>query len=308
MISNYIEFCGWIDNPQEVKLSQTAFGVETISFYNKIAGTGEGKTVLLHKIYEAATGLSFPVWKQEIGDCVSFGYALAVSVLMAVQKSVNAAQQIPGPAATEPIYGGSRVEIGNHNEPRKPSEGDGSTGVWAAQWIKQYGVLLRSKYNNFDLASYSGERAKEWGWKGVPDDLEPIAKQHPVLNYALVTTYEEARDALSNGYPVTVCSNQGFVNKRDDEGFARPYGTWAHCMCFVAVDDAYERPGLLCCNSWGNAWIEGPKRHDQPDGSFWVDAEIVDRMLGMRDSYALSNFVGFEQQNMMAVMKKFNLI
>lgn len=306
MNNKFIQLCGWIDNPEEVIKLQAKFEIGSMQFYNKIAETGKGKIVLLHKVYEAVTKKPFPVWTQEIGDCVSFGYALAVNVLMAVQKSINPLETIPADTATEPIYGGSRVEIGNQGKEYDPTEEDGSTGIWAAEWIKQYGIILRNKYDQIDLSSYSGTKAKVWGWQGVPDSLEPIARKHPVKQYALVTTYEEARDAIANGYPVTVCSNQGFLEKRDEEGFAKPYGTWGHCMCFVAVDDAYKRPGLLCCNSWGN-WINGPKRHDQPNGSFWVDARIVDKMLRERDSYALSNLEGFGSQNMMEVMRKFNI-
>jgi hypothetical protein len=64
-------------------------------------------------------------------------------------------------------------------------------------------------------------------------------------------------------------------------------------MYFVAADDSFRRPGLLLVNSWGPSWISGPTRHDQPPGSFWVDADVVNRMLGMRDSYAISGFEGY---------------
>ena len=89
MNNKFVELCGWIDNPEEVTKLQSRYRIESVQFYNKIADTGKGKIVLLHKIYEAVTGNPFPVWTQEIGDCVSFGYALAVNVLMAVQSSTN---------------------------------------------------------------------------------------------------------------------------------------------------------------------------------------------------------------------------
>lgn len=76
-------------------------------------------------------------------------------------------------------------------------------------------------------------------------------------------------------------------------------GIVAHnCMCFVAV--RYEpRPGLLCLNSWGTSWISGPKYpDDQPDGSFWVDAETATRMLRGRDSFAVSGIEGFPYRNL----------
>jgi hypothetical protein len=47
--------------------------------------------------------------------------------------------------------------------------------------------------------------------------------------------------------------------------------------------------------------ITGPKgdvASDMPDGSFWVDAAVVDRMLRGRDSYAISNLVGFPRREL----------
>ena len=111
-----------------------------------------------------------------------------------------------------------------------------------------------------------------------------------------VRTYEEARDAIANGYPMPVSSSRGFQSKRDKDGFARPEGEWMHCMCFLAVDDAYKRPGLLCVNSWDETWISGPKRHDQPEGTFWVDAEVADGMLRQGDSFAISGYSGYPAQ------------
>ena len=67
-------------------------------------------------------------------------------------------------------------------------------------------------------------------------------------------------------------------------------------MAFVGMDDEFKRPGLLCVNSWPVNWISGPKRHEQPDGSFWVDAEVADSMLRQNDSFALSGFEGYPSQ------------
>src|SRR5690606_38137456 len=108
----------------------------------------------------------------------------------------------------------------------------------------------------------------------------------------LVTTFREAGAAIQSGYPVAVCSGQGFASQRDGQGFAAARGSWAHCMVFIGV--RFDRPGLLCLNSWGPRWIGGPKwPDDQPDGSFWVDARTCDRMLAGRDSFAISGYRGF---------------
>jgi hypothetical protein len=51
-------------------------------------------------------------------------------------------------------------------------------------------------------------------------------------------------------------------------------------------------------NSWGPDWIDGPKRHDQPDGSFWIDAEVCDRMFREHDSFTGSDVVGYPAQSL----------
>ena len=111
-------------------------------------------------------------------------------------------------------------------------------------------------------------------------------------------SYEQVRDLIANGYAVTIASNQGFDSRRDKEGFAKPKGNWAHQMSILGVDDEYKRPGVLVQNSWGR-WNGGPKRHDQPDGSFWVDAdEIEKRILKKGDSWAFSGYEGFKPRTL----------
>lgn len=231
-----------------------------------------------------------------VHNCVSHGWAKAIEILIAVQiASHNKPEEWPGVlVATEWLYGTGRVLVGGG----RLGNGDGSLGSWQAKAVKEHGVLFRRRYENADLTTYDGKRAKAYGYRGLPVQLEPIADEHPVQTTALITTYEEARDAIANGYPVPVCSNQGFSNRRDEQGFARPSGSWAHCMTLISSDDTGDRPGLLCMNSWGESWISGTRRHDQPEGSFWIDAETCDRMLRGKDSYAVSNFKGFPRQQL----------
>jgi len=169
--------------------------------------------------------------------------------------------------------------------------------------VRDWGVLYRQNYSPLvDLSTYSSKRAKDWGnygcgGQGDNGKLDTIAKDHPIKDVALVTTFEEAAAAISSGYPVPVCSGQGFSSTRDGEGFARASGSWAHCMCFIGV--RWDRPGLLCMNSWGTTWINGPKwPDDQPDGSFWVEKSVVNRMLSGEDSFAVSGLTGFPYRDL----------
>jgi len=215
-----------------------------------IRGTGKGKKAYLHLALERATGRAFVPHNQGAPDCVSHASALAVDLLNAVQIITRREPyRWVAPTATEPIYGGSRVEIGHY------TDGDGSTGHWAAEWLASYGVLLRKRYPGYDFSEYSADLALKLGQEGCPDSLEPVAKLHPVKKTAICTSYEQLCDCIYNGYPVMVCSDVGFGNghcRRDREGFLRRRAwPWPHAMVFGAYDDEYKRPGALCFNSWG---------------------------------------------------------
>ena len=54
--------------------------------------------------------------------------------------------------------------------------------------------------------------------------------------YAQVKSFDEAVYALSQGYPVTVASSQGFRMSLDANGFGTPSGTWNHQQCIVGYE------------------------------------------------------------------------
>lgn len=162
------------------------------------------------------------------------------------------------------------------------------------------GVLFRQDYQDLgvNLTVYSSSLAKNWGnygcgGQGDNGKADKVASEHAVMDVALVTNFDDAAAAIQSGYPVPVCSGQGFSRQRDSDGFARPQGSWSHAMCFIGV--RYQpRKGLLCLNSWGTNWISGGKYpEDMPDGSFWVDESTANRMLSGRDSFAVSGVKGF---------------
>lgn len=288
---------GWVDDPEAVEsvMKELPFPIFG-DVWEPIKDTGKGKIVLLYKVIETVAK-TFPMRKQTIGDCVSQGAAYAVDAIKAVDIYLHKQfEEWIAETATEDIYAGSRVQIGGG----RIGGGDGSVGAWAADYITKFGALARQKYGNVDLSVYDGNRARQWGaaGRGVPQELIPIAKEHPVQVVSRVDTYEQARDLLANGYAITIASMQGFSNRRDAEGFAKPEGQWAHQMSILAIDDEYKRPGVLVQNSWG-VWNGGPKRHEQPDGSFWVDADVIEkRIFSQGDSWAFSGYEGFKPRKL----------
>jgi hypothetical protein len=269
----------------------------------------KGKDTFLYRAcyraHKALYGTDWVVGRQGIGDCVSFGWSCGAWTALCVDWELGKISQPPPMVATESLYGGSRVESRG-----RPEGGggwsDGSYGGAAAKWVRDWGVTFRMKYpvedGGHDLTTYSSSLAKNWGnWgnggQGDSGRFDAVAKRHPCRHVALVRNFKEAAAAIEAGYPVPVCSGQGFSSRRTEGGWAAPSGRWSHCMCFTSVRYG-DRPGLLCQNSWG-AFNSGPVwPDDQPVGSFWVDAKVCDSMLAGEDSFAVGGVDGFRWRDL----------
>ena len=288
---------GHVYSPREIARIESAMDLPSFASAGySIRGTGRGKVVLLHEYIRKVHGRDWIVNQGSVGSCVAAGTAKALMALLATQIETGESGEYIAPPSIEAIYGLARVEVGGG----RLGNQDGAIGAWAAKAVEDYGTLMMTKYGRRSLTRYNEERCRDWGLHGLPDELEPIAQTYVCRNASMVRSYEEAADAIANGYPVIVCSNIAFHMQRDQEGFARRDQSkqWPHCMAFIAVDDAHGRPGLLCDNSWGPKWIKGPKRHNQPDGSFWVHAATADAMLRQGDSWAFSGYKGFRKRKL----------
>lgn len=304
--------CGLLGAPEALKYDTYQGGWESGSrpidanlvwSVDEWDGAGKGATRLLYKDWKEVHGTEYiPRHQGKAPSCVGQANAAAVDFLAAVEIRRGEPERAPpAQAAACVIYGMSRIEIGGLN---KNSLG-GSHNIWAAQALQQYGAVARLNYPllNQDLRVPSPSRAVEFGAFGVPVGIERIAQLHPVKEYISIDSYEEARDALYMGCPVTVGSSVGFgdgIRTRDKDGFLnRPRrlfweSTWNHAMVFIGVCDK-GRKGCLCLNSWGSNWVKGPTRFpDEPAGCFWIDADIVDKMVKQGDSFALRGFEGYQ--------------
>lgn len=258
-------------------------------------GAGPEDDAPVWRFYQKVTGQPVPADDQgQIGSCVGFGSARAAELSLA--SKIHGKRGPPQQFSTnlrEAIYAGSRINV----DPRNPIDGgDGSTGERAARWLKAGvgGLLPTGQHGN-----YSVSRCREWGNRGVPANLVPDCQANP-CDTTLVTSANQAREALQQGYAIFVCSDQGFTQVRDKDGFLRPSGTWMHCMCIAGYQGG-QRKGFLIINSWGSGWVSGPtgRFDDIPPGSFWADVQTVDRMLKQGDSYAVSDVNGFKRRKIL---------
>jgi len=145
------------------------------------------------------------------------------------------------------------------------------------------------------LSKYNGSLGAGWGSRGVPSEVVQEGKKHQVKTISLIKSVEEARDAIANGYALSVCSNYGFSSRRDSNGIAKRSGSWNHAMCWCAMDDSHEiynETLFLIQNSWG-VFNGGPKRFDQPDGSFWIRERDAAGMLAQNGAWVFSDVDGF---------------
>ena len=65
---------------------------------------------------------------------------------------------------------------------------DGSIGAWAAQWVKEWGVVVRGIYGTLDVTHYDEPTCRYLGDEGIPADVEAIARVHPITEVAQLTT------------------------------------------------------------------------------------------------------------------------
>lgn len=274
----------WCD-PEDVaallgELPNPLFGAAAYDLY----GSGEGKTVLLFKHVQKFDPSFGYHEKQTTGDCVSHATRNAVDVTRATEIIGGDREDWVARSATEAIYG---------------SRGHGGQGMscsGAARFVHQNGgILLRKDYGFVDFSTYNSSTGTRWGRSGVPSEVKEEGKKHQVKTISLIKTVAEARDAIANGYAISVCSGSGFSSRRDRHGIAKRSGHWSHAMCWCAVDDSreiYDETLFLVQNSWG-VWNGGPKRFDQPDGSFWIRQRDAENMLSQNGSWVFSDVDGF---------------
>lgn len=288
---------GWVPNPEA-----TDRFVASLKYPN-LASAGpkladDGRDVVLFPAIISVCP-SYSRVAQEIGSCVGHGFAGCVDALSATEIVVHGeAEEWKGRCLEASVYAFSRVEVRG----RPNYGGDGSYGAAAAEAVTKYGVLHYDvDYGGEKFTDYSGSREKQWGATGVPDKYEPYAKERRVQSCTKIESFDEFCRAISSGYPTAVCSSQGFTLTRDSDGFCKPRGVWLHCMALIGKRGG-RRPGALCWNSWGPRSNSGP--HYSGVGSmmmppafagctFWIDADVVDRMLSAGDSFAISSYDGF---------------
>ena len=282
-------FEGSICDPEETaellaKLKTPIFGATAYRLF----GSGEGKLSLPFKSLLKFDSSFGPSERQTTGDCASHSTRNAGDITRAVEIDIKGElESFETRSATEAIY------------QSRGHRGQGMTCSGAAKYVhSKGGILLRKDYGEVDLSTYNSALGAS---HQIPSKIYSTeAKKHQVKTISMITTVEEARDALSNGYALSVCSGYGFSSRRDTNGIAKRGSGWNHAMAWIACDDTKKRfreTLFLVQNSWGK-WNSGPKVHGQPEGSFWIREKAARGMLAEQGSWVFSDVEGFPARNL----------
>ena len=277
-------FVGSICDPEDVaklmgELPMPVFGAAAHHLQN----SGEGKKSLPFKSvlkFDAGFG---PCERQTTGDCVAHATRNAVDITRAVEIDIDGQKEdFVARGASEAIY------------QSRGHRGQGMTCSEAARYVHQNGgILIRKNYGDVDLSQYNSSLGAK---HRIPNSVyKDEAQKHQVKTISNIRTVEEARDALANGYSLSVCSGYGFSSRRDKNGIAKRSKGWNHAMAWIGCDDSreiYRETLFLVQNSWG-VWNSGPKRLGQPDGSFWIRERDARGMLSGGGAWVFSNVDGF---------------
>lgn len=311
------KLCGWRENPRGVEAvindPAVKHPVFNVAARNVLANYTKKDTHLW-----AYLTWAFPNYRrgaQALGSCVGWGAELACTILTCKHAKKKNRKSLALEVSTESCYGGSRCEARG-----KTFAGwsDGSYGAAAAKFVNEWGVLYRKNYAEItgnpehDLRKYDGKKEKNWGAYGNggqndKNKLDEVAREHPVKTISQVNSFDDVAAAIAGSQAsVTIASNYGAGSmRRNKYGECGWTSNWSHQMMLSAIRFG-QRPGALCMQSWGPNSASGPMGDEYtenlpPGGtpkniagfSWWVPAEIVDRICRSGDCWAMSDLSGW---------------
>lgn len=231
-------------------------------------------------------------YRQETGDCVSFGAKNAIEYVQCAEILRGDLEEFQ-PVFPPYLYATGRVLVGENRLRGRA----GSLGSWMAKAVVEHGVL---RSNHDGVPRYSGSIADRWGNGDGFQAFLTEGRRHPVRSAARITTWDALVAAIVNGYPCTIASNAGFSMTAGSDGFHHQRGTWPHQMCIVAISDDARRPWAGLLNSWGDAHgrvVDFDSGEPWPVGTLRVRRDAIEGMLRTGECFAYSQFDGFPQQN-----------
>lgn len=307
---------------------------EDVAYQFGLVGSGKGKLSMPFLYSYSRWPKMWPSPGQETGDCVSRGGKNCGAVLIGVDVAFAQPDEVTGKVEGFPEVSELGISQGVVcPEPIYGDRGHGGQGASCDRLIRHVtdwgGIMLRQDYPDLglNLERLQTRLGINWGRSQTPDAVRAIGRKHQIRTATDSPTWEISRDMVANGYPIWCCSGYGWSSQRDENGYSRRQGSWAHSWDIIAFDDrpwTYQKYGFplaLYIHDWGR-WNSGPRdikdsadyvpAHAKadwvakgivnpqtgniliPEGSMWIDA----RLLNNCDCTAMSSFNGFPVHNL----------
>jgi hypothetical protein len=316
-VSNEVENFGYFEDREH----QDAFAAESTALYGSpldflkadmdrpafpyraaalaLKGTKYSKQRDGHLVLE---GLS----QGKVGACVGWGEArkifltLAAGVYMRGEDIATILDENGSPVSVSPqwCYAASRQAV------NKLGRGDGSNGSWAARATAELGFVFEKKYENgFDASRYSAADCRNWARVGVPSASLQVSKEQRFRGRARVETFEDAVALIQAGYCFNLCNSQRPNNVRDERGFCKWTGKWAHSetggLCYVVykISPTKTIRGIGILNSHGSNRYDGGRGDltpDLPDGAYMYDERDFMACLNRKDTWVSFDLEGLK--------------
>lgn len=185
----------------------------------------------------------------------------------------------------------------------RPGEGSfGSIQAEAATkdgTVEQDGTLPGPKERSDGSLTWGKSVEVKWSdGDAAPADVVERAKKHLCRTAAPCANPDDCRDALRNGYPLTIASNWGGLMQCPTQGnppvlLNKRSGSWSHQMGVIGWWDHPELGEIFCVSqSWGTD-AHGTPPDDAPPGTFWVKRNEIDWICRNGEVFAFSQFEGF---------------
>lgn len=266
--------------------------------FKKFSTEGPKTTVgkmMLYDFTRKVLGKDTRNYNQLEGSCVAFGAKNANEYLQCIEIVKGDAEEFKEMFVPY-FYGAGRVFIGGGQ-----IRGDGSLGSWQALAVVKYGGIP-SELSGLPKYGPGIAGSRDWGDKPGPSQKwVDIGKKHLIKSAAKINNWDEFTAAITNGYPCTIASSQGFTMEPDSRGFHRPSGTWHHQMTGIGVDNEHASPYAIILNSWSD--VHGHLKDFKtgeplPVGVLRVEKATVERMIAAGETFAYSQFDGFPTQDL----------
>lgn len=249
-------------------------------------------------------------FRQITGSCVGNGFGQVLWLLQAVEIVRNGDEEECKLPFWLLGYGRSRFYGGLRGR------GDGSFGSAMATAAMKDGSFdayvegvpqpIFNDTGNYNDGVTWGERA-EMDWSDgarIDNKWLTMSRKHLIKSAALCRNVDDVREAIINGYPVTIASSWGGAMRPKVQGRTDPVllntrsDTWQHQMC---VQGWWEHPEFgelyYIVNSWGTK-THGTCPSGAPEGGFWVRKKDMEYIVKQQETFAFSQFDGFPAQKL----------